>query len=1003
MIIFVKCKITTLCHDFLCKNATIICKKPTCLCKNATKISSLYVFIMKFINFAQISELKMKRLFFSVLSVVLLSFPFITYAATLVQVDSLLSVYDDSRSDYLSAGREIVDFVSGDAMFFAGRPVLSESMSRSEVDMNVLFAVERWMTTCSYFAEALPVIERVISLSVRMNEQDIELTALCDRAYCLYKTSDYPASIEAGQQAAKLGRETNNKVQLSRAYLYMALVNYAVRDYEEAPKLLELAISTNAESGSDEQTHNILGIACELYCGAGQIDKAIECGLEAVESARKLGYRPAIANHLTQLSYAYDRAGEYQLGLAAAEEAIEIVESIEPLDRNQLAISLEFKGWNLIDMHHYKEAVVALRRAIELEEELGNRQAVCYDYRTLYEALEPIDAREALAALKRYTVMKDSLHSQQLKDLMTKANAELYNDELQEENQAGRRKLRNAMWLSVGIVLLFTIILISFWYAFREKRRTADALKRLTEAREGFFTNVTHEFRTPLTVILGVGNELRSKVLDEEEQHESGAMIVRQGERLLTLVNQMLDISKVKSAIGEQPQRQGNLAAYISMLVESHREVARLRNITIYYSAEPNSIETAFVADYVDKAVGNLLDNAVKFTRDGGHVDVSMRLTDGMIELKVSDTGCGISEADLPHIFEPFYRAANSDTVGSGIGLALVKQIVDSSGGTIDVKSSPGQGTTFVIKLPQTFSSAHYDAAEWMRTGDSKDPGSEPSDTENDLQSDVNDAPTILVVEDNPDVSRYIGSLLSDTYKLYYAADGRRGLAMAQDLLPDIIITDLMMPYVDGLQLCHGIRENINTDHIPVIVVTAKATQEDRLRGLKAGADAYLTKPFNADELLISIQNILQQRSRLKKRFAVVSAPDDAEVVEPVDSVIGQDAAGTSSTLSAVAFMEKIDDIVNRLIPNNCTVEMLAKEMYMSQRTLQRKMISISGVTPKKYIMDARFKLACKMLGDYPDRTIEDIATACGFHDASHFIHAYQSVYGVSPRKRDSV
>ena len=930
-------------------------------------------------------------------------------ATTLQQIDSLLAVYEESSVGRQQTASEILSLTASDAVFFDVQPQLRDGMSVEETDLIVLYSIERWMTTCSYFSEALRIILRALPLADKSGNDVLVATMLCDRAYCLYKTSDYTTAIEVAQQAVQFSQEINNDMQLSRAYLYLCLVNYGLRNYDEAVRLIERSIEINDNLGVNIQTHNTYGVACEIYCGAGQVEKAVEYGQKAVEAAQAVDYLPGVANHLTQLSYAYDRLGDYEQGLASANEAIRIVRGIEPLDRNQLAISLEFKGWNLIDMKRNQEAVEALREAIKLEEEVGNAQAVCYDYRTLYEALEPLDARESLAALRRYTVMADSLHFLQLKELMSKADAELHNDELQQQNEQNRVRMRYIMFGSVALVLLLSIIIISLIYAFRQKRRSAEALKLLTETREAFFTNVTHEFRTPLTVILGLGNELQKKDMEPQKQREAGAMIVRQGESLLNLVNQMLDISKVRSAIGEQSACRGNLSAYIAMIIETYQEMARQRGVIIDYETEANGIDTVFVADYVDKVVGNLLNNAVKFTGDGGQVNVSLRLAGNMIEFVVKDTGCGISESDIPHIFEPFYRADNAEGTGSGVGLALVKQIIDAIGGTIEVESRLGKGTIFTVRVKNNKDYASHSSAvtEWSV----KPSEIQISDNKQNYDPIVGDADSdisILIVEDNADVSHFIGSLLADKYQLHFASDGEQGLSLAQELLPDVIITDLMMPHTDGLSLCRAIRADVETDHIPIIVITAKASEEDRLRGLKAGADSYLTKPFNSEELLICIENILSGRERLKRRYSLTNQLTEQGLISDLsvsrDDAVEQGIGGSesASTLSASAFMYKVDEIIGRLIPNNCTVEMLAKEMYMSQRTLQRKMIVITGVSPKRYIMDARFKLACKMIDDYPDRTIEDIATTCGFHDASHFIHTYQSVFGVSPRKRNS-
>ena len=933
-------------------------------------------------------------------------------AQTLEQTDSLLRIYEQSKGNMrTTVGKKLLKIYAESAVFFHEAPTLDGKMGREEQDLQVWFGTERFYTTNSYFAEALTYIERALPLA-QTRDTDIYATLLCDKSYCLFKTSDYTAAIEAAQQAKEECKKTKNWMQLSRAYLYLALVNHSLRNYEEAKNQVVKSIETNAKLGLNPQTHNVLGVACELFCSAQEVDKAIEYGKQAVEAARQMDYQPAVANHLTQLSYAYDRKGEYQLGLDMANEAIAIVKANDPLDRNQLAITLEFKGWNLIDLKRNKEAVEALREAIQLEEAVGNVSAVRYDYRTLSEALEPIDPHEALVALRRCLTMTDSIHTTQLRELTTKANAELHNDELQEENAQGRRRTVIITLVALVMVLLLLAVIASLWFAFRQKSRTNQALQRLTEAREHFFTNVTHEFRTPLTVILGLSHEMQKNAhpIGAEQLKETGETIERQGTQLLALVNQLLDISKVKSAIGEQPQRTGDVAAYVGMVVETQRELARQRNIRIDYEREEDALVTTFVPDYMQKVVQNLLSNAIKFTPEGGKVTVSLSQegkkpqksgkpgtsrtsgnssSSAQLTLCVSDTGRGIEPKDLPHIFEPFYQADTSGGMGSGVGLALTKQIVDALDGKIDVGREGGKGTTFRVTLPLVEKeAAGVDTPNHPESPDYPETPKSPENPETPGNPNPG-TPILLVVEDNQDVAQYIAQLLKEDYEIHFAANGREGIEKARNLIPDLIITDLMMPGTDGLELCHTLRQDESTDHIPLIVVTAKVREEDRIRGLEAGADAYLNKPFNAEELRVRIEKLLETRERLRKKYHALVEIDSKETEE--------ETADTSFPAHSDNFIRSVKETIQRLLPNNCSVEELANELCMSSRTLQRKINTVAGVSPKKFITEIRIKMARQMMEEHPERTITDVAERCGFYDHTHFARIFRKEFGISP------
>lgn len=804
--------------------------------------------------------------------------PLKTFGQDIGEVDSLYVVFlQSSGPDRDKAAHQLLD-IYNKKMFFESLPSFEQVSSRHEQDLLLCFATERYYTANAYYTEALKLAESAEQLLAKVDAAKtilpydaIRNTIMCDCIYCLYKTSDYENALKIGMTAVSQCQETADKLQLSRAYLYIALVNYVLRDLDEAVRLVEKSISVNRDLGDNMQLHNALGIACEIYCAAGQTDRAIECGQEAMEAAREIGFMPGVANHMAQLSYAYDRKGEYELGVRMADEAIKIVKAQEPLDRNQLALTLEYKGWNLIDMGRHAEAVDALRESIRLEEVIGNTHAVYNGYRTLAEALEPIDPHEANRTLMRYIRMGDSIHSEEIKELSAKANAELKNDELHESNTEMLRLNRIITITSIVVILLLSALIVTLFLAFRQKSRLINMQRILTEARDDFFTNVTHELRTPLTVILGVGERLNRQAdkLTATQLHHDGEMIVRQGNQLLTLVGQMLDISKVKSALGEEVWVSSNMTAYVDMLIESLDELARQRGLTLRFDAD--DINARFVPDYVQKIVSNLVSNAIKYTPAGGHIDVGLRLSEGRhVIITVADTGNGITPDRLPHIFTPFYRITDSNVVGSGVGLTLVKQIVDTLGGTINAESEVGKGTCLTVRLPYLAPWHDTSVKQPRATGLTTDPYIMTNDATEltNTESITAHGASVLVVEDNTDVATYIGEVVGENHTVSYARNGRQGLDMAAALMPDIIITDLIMPDINGLQLCRSIRTGEATSHIPIIVITAKATEADRIRGIEAGADAYLYKPFNAEELNVRIRKLLQQRTMLRQKYS---------------------------------------------------------------------------------------------------------------------------------------
>ena len=938
--------------------------------------------------------------------------------AELIVVDSLLKVYEQSdKSGKVSVGRRLIDLYDKSNAFLEDTPTVSSDMPDDSLDLMLYYATARFYLINAYYTEALEYNDHAAK-SGSERHPDIHATLLCDRGYCYHKMGRTSEAAQVEQEAMRYCQQTNNLLQLSRAYLYLAIVNHGINDQEQAKNFILKAIETNKQLGVNQQTHNALGVASEIFCGAGEVDKGIDYGRQAVEAAEAIGFEAGVANHLAQLSYAYDRNKQYDLGIEAAERSIAIINAMDIPDRNILAVANKFKGWNLLDMGRNAEAAEALWAAVAIERELGNTMGECYDMKAIAEALEPTDPRGAMKALRRYSAMADSIHTSQLQEALGQANANFRNDELQEENEQERRLNRIILFASVIIVLLLIATIAALWWASRQKSRTNKALKRLSQARETFFTNVTHEFRTPLTVVLGMSEKLNEET-SPTEVATAGALIHRQGEQLLSLVNQLLDLSKVSSVIGQQPTLSIDVAAFTEMTVEGFREMARQQGVAVNFTAEERPMVANIVPDYLQKILNNLLGNALKFTKAGGEVNVGLSRRKGKLSLSVADTGTGIDAADLPHIFEPFFQSDPESGIGSGVGLTLVKQIVDAIGGTIKVESEKGKGTKFMVEAqeareaPKAPSHPQEGAPSRAPRGGTTLPSGIEAETQVPPRGDVEGAsvvsegealclPSILVVEDNADVAYYISSLLRESYDVSIATDGDDGLAKARELMPDLIITDIMMPHTDGLELCRQIRADELTNHIPVIVVTAKATDDDRLRGFEAGADAYLYKPFNAAELHLRVEKLLEQRRLLQEKYRASEIQAETQVPPQGDL----EGAPSLREKAEAEFLARLRSTVHELMSDSITdVDSIAGRLCLSPSQLRRKLQAITGTTPAQYILDVRLAEACRLMREKPTLTLADVAERCGFADQSHFTHAFRRRFDMTPMeyKKDEI
>lgn len=985
-----------------------------------------------------------------------------------------------------NVARTIVSLCLTDDMLADKKLSVKSGTPADSTTLLVYYAAERYYYTNAYFTESLALIEQALPLAAdgpvgsqmkSKNDATMLATLLCDRCYCLFKQGRLTEAAVAGEEAMQFCLRFGPSVYLARAYLYLAIVNNCQPNPEQAKLFIQKAIELDEKIGSNNNTHNILGIACEIYSIVKETDKAIAYGQRAVEEARAIGYDAGVVNHLSQLSYAYNRQGDYQRGLETAQQAVDFVEKMDVPDRNLLAISLEYVAYNLLDMKRNAEAVPILLRAIRLEEEVGNTRSVCYDYRSLAEAYEPVEPRQAIAALRKYIVMRDSIHNAQMNEALGQANAQFHNNELQDENNARRRQNQLIIIVSSAVALLLLAVIAFVFYAYRLRGRINRSLKQQQLAQESFFTNVTHEFRTPLTVILGLSRQLQANLKThpsplegrDVELHnntttsatlsnqtsppseglgeasapsgltEALTLIEHEGNRLLQLVNQLLDVARMKSAVVAPQWQRGNIVPLLNMLTESLQQLAVSRQVTLAYEPDTKEQETDFVSDYLQKIVVNLLSNALKNTQQGGSVTMHSRVADGHFTLTVSDTGSGIAPEDKAHIFEPFYMGRNSQKANStGLGLTLVKQLVEAMHGTIDVESTVGKGTTFTVMMPEK---ASLKASTSLSKGGDVELHASADVLEGlciqtplplegmgeTLRDTSGEATRILIVEDNREVGYYTGTLLAPHYEVYYAEDGEQGLEKARELVPDIVITDVMMPRMDGLELCRHIRQDELTCHIPVIVVTAKVTEKDRLEGLHAGATAYLNKPFNAEELLTIVGNMLEQQRDMQKKFirmmgndALVPEADGGDIQSPsvsdgkaaeatqetageaipVAAGAGISVEGESNKMNALdrQFLERLrEQVAEHMEHDKTDIEHLAPLMAMSQTQLRRKISAVTGVSAAKYVTYLRIEEAKELLRQYPMFTIIEVAFRTGFADNAHFTKVFRRITGKTP------
>lgn len=559
----------------------------------------------------------------------------------------------------------------------------------------------------------------------------------------------------------------------------------------------------------------------------------------------------------------------------------------------------------------------------------------------------------------------------------------------QSERQISSTRLQLAQekskkWFYLNCFIVAVIITTLSVLFFRMRTRTFKMQKELNKMRERFFTNITHEFRTPLTIIMGKGQELIDSTIDPNQVKETGKMIVHHGQNMLSLVNQLMDIAKVTSTVASPEWRHGNLVPYLHMIVEEYSHLAQQKHISLLFESKDMNIEADVVPDYIHKIVSNLVVNALKFTPENGQVKLSLSTQDNRIHLSVSDTGIGIAPETQRNVFKVFYQERrDTQHIGTGVGLALVRELVQASGGTISLESELNKGATFHIDLPLTHGNSQYESLE-------SEPLSLVTVPSVDAEHSLSDSTLstskqkVLIVEDNADVARFIGETLTKRYSLYYAQNGSDGLRKAEELIPDIILTDLLMPEMDGLEMCKAIRSSQKTSTIPIIIITALTSQDELEKGLRAGANAYIYKPFSGNELRIRVEWILTERRMLQEKYQLAAN----QVKNMKNGLPGEDLQLISKFTNLVYDQMRDVDI---------NIDVLALEMCMSKSTLRKRISDITGDSLNNYITKIRVDYAQQLLKRSVDLSVGEIALRCGFSDQAYFSRIFKQFTGISP------
>ncbi|SMG39636.1 Signal transduction histidine kinase [Marivirga sericea] len=795
------------------------------------------------------------------------------------------------------------------------------------------------------------------------------------------------------QKAADIGPPSIEEVAL----VNIGLVHIELNNPEKAMDYLLEAKEMTSQSENWYALafiHQHLG---SLERSKSNLPEALDYYQKAMDIYKSINERQFYSEVLTSIASVYYEKKLYLKALAAYNESIQIQKEISHYAG--WCNSLHGMGEVYLAMGNISASEKTLIEALNIADKntlLTLKDDIVLTLSTLYKNSGRY--KKALAYHELYKQLSDSLLNQekqeQIDELETRFETKQKQQEidlLSAENQiANLNVLQQTNFRNYVIIIAFILAILAAvaYNRVQVKAKANNKLKELDQLKTNFFTDISHEFRTPLTLILSPVSKALKSEQNSPIKHDL-ELIQRNAERLLELTNQLLDLSKLEAGKLKLTVRPYNLHDFLQVSVASFESFAPSKNIDFKIELKDVPTSAYFDQDNLQKILNNLLSNAFKFTPDGGCIILKADAAKKHLNITVKDTGPGISEKQQRKVFDRFYQNDNNEQGGgSGIGLTLTKELVLLHHGSISLDSAVGVGSTFKFSIPIEASAYQKKEIDASLTEPLKPASTFNDSIEWDQIKEKEGIPIALIVEDNFDLSHHIRSVLSEKYTVFEAKNGVAGVERAMELIPDIIISDWMMPKMDGLEFCKKVKEDQRSSHIPIIMLTAKADVSSKLEGLKTGADEYLTKPFNTEELLARMENLISQRAHLKSIYSkrITVSPSKIEVTDPNE-----------------AFLQKALGIVDSHIEDNeFTVEKFQGEMAMSRMQLHRKLKALTDFSASEFIRNLRLQRAADLLSSN-GMQVSEVAYKTGFNSLSYFTQCFKEKYGVIPSQYESI
>lgn len=818
--------------------------------------------------------------------------------------------------------------------------------------------------------------------------------------------SIWDKTIEVCDKSLAIALEIKDTLGIINNYNLLAICNLELNNLKKTEEYHKSAIQLSKLLKRNYELGRAYTGLAELYFRQSKWDEAVENADLGAEAFKKLVYSIGEAQSLIISASALRQKGKLDEAEVRCNKVLLLIsEADNDLIKAEIEVILAY-------IYLERNDLVKAEKYFQGSEKVASEVKDYKQLKEIYHGLELLySAKHNFAQAKlykhKYDIVADSFFTSQA--LSNISSYQVKYETAKKEQQIAIEKEKRTRLLFGSIIALLT--LISFFIYFRNKQwqkqkqtrleaensklqaelehNEANRLREVDKMKSTFFANISHEFRTPLSLIVSPLEQMINGTF-KGEYSKYYSIMHRNAKRLLELVNQLLDLSKLESGKMKLQAQYGDIANLIKAMVYSHQSLADRKSIQFKIYGGNQAMFCYFDKDKVEKILSNLISNAIKFSHDHGEIEVRFNITEDNKELRITieDHGIGISADHMSHLFDRFVKSTISEIQpGSGIGLALSKELAELHGGNIQVFSEEGKGSTFEVKInvdKSFFGHQHLSDVpmEDIETTTHQELKTSKQELHG-MATIVRHEKVLLIVEDNADVRTYIKDQLQDRYQIVEAEHGKQGLEMAESIIPDIIITDVMMPEMDGYEFCKKIKTSGITSHIPVIMLTARADQSDKISGLGQGADDYQTKPFDATELSLKISNLLSHQENLRRHllesFTTLSpGPVKAESME-------------------ATFIQKVKEAIEANFEDETfSVVELSQTIGISRSQLHRKLTAITGLGPNEIIRNMRLERA-KQLIQQKSGTVSEIAYKCGFNSPAYFIKCFKDYYGKTP------